>query len=216
LYETSQDNDDWSRESFVMLQCAGCQTISMGRFTRFDDGSVDAEYYPSPVSRKKPSWLRSFEMAEKDAPKDAPLRELPWLQSFEMAEKDAPLSELINEIYQTVDGGQHRLAVMGIRALLEQVMIAKIGDLKTFKEKLDTFHSKSFVSLLQRDALNNILEVGHAATHRGFKPTDEELSLTLDIMETILGTIYHHARESENLKKRVPPRATKQGKADKT
>jgi len=212
-----------SRETSAMLQCAGCRTISMGRFTQyFDDGSVDAEYYPSPVSRKKPSWLRSFEMAEKDAPKnaakDAPLSELPWLQpfAFDMAEKHAPLSELLNEIYQTVDGGQHRLAVMGIRALLEQVMIAKVGDLKTFEEKLNTFHSKGFISLLQRDALNKILEVGHAATHRGFKPTDEELSLTLDIVENILGTIYHDAKESEKLTKRVPARAPKQRKSDKT
>ena len=211
LYEISQD-DDGSRETCAMLQCAGCHTISMGRFTRdFADGSVDAKYYPSPVSRKKPSWLRLFEMAEKDAPKEAPLSELPWLQpfAFGMAEKHAPLSELLNEIYQTVDGGQHRLAVMGIRALLEQVMIAKVGDLKSFKEKLDAFHSKGFISLIQRNALSEIVEVGHAATHRGFKPTDEELNLTLDIVETIFGTIYHHDQELKNLTKRVPSRAPK-------
>jgi hypothetical protein len=34
---------------------------------------------------------------------------------------------LLSEIYEALDGGQHQLAAMGIRALLEQVMIVKVG-----------------------------------------------------------------------------------------
>jgi hypothetical protein len=45
----------------------------------------------------------------------------------------------VQEVYRAVDGGQHRLAAMGIRALLEQVMIMKVGDVPTFNAKLDEF-----------------------------------------------------------------------------
>jgi hypothetical protein len=38
------------------------------------------------------------------------------------------LLELFDEIYQAVNAGQHRLATMGIRSLLETIMIAKVGD----------------------------------------------------------------------------------------
>jgi len=40
---------------------------------------------------------------------------------------DAALGSLLHEIYQAVHGGQYRLAAMGIRALLEQIMVSKVG-----------------------------------------------------------------------------------------
>ena len=48
------------------------------------------------------------------------------------AKGDAAIGAVMMEVYQAVTGGQYRLAAMGIRALLEQVMIQKVGDLKTF------------------------------------------------------------------------------------
>jgi hypothetical protein len=57
-----------------------------------------------------------------------------------------------------------RIAAMGIRALLEQVMIAKVGDLKTFEGKLDAFQEQGFISLIQRDAMKETL--AHAALRR--------------------------------------------------
>jgi hypothetical protein len=52
---------------------------------------------------------------------------------------------------------------MGIRALFEQVMIAKVGDLKTFQEKLDAFQAARYILSIQRDAMATALEVGNAA-----------------------------------------------------
>jgi hypothetical protein len=75
-------------------------------------------------------------------------------------------------LYQAVDGGQYRIAAMGIRAVLEQVMIMKVGDLKTFNDKLEEFRKRGYISLLQRDAMQATLEVGNATVHRAFKPTE--------------------------------------------
>ena len=191
LHSVSQQDED-RIETFVMLQCAGCHTISMGRQTLFiPDGDKEHTYYPSPASRKHPSWLSSLIVGR--------LRG--------RAEGEGALGALLMEIYQAVDGGQHRLAAMGIRALLEQAMIAKVGDLKTFDEKLDAFQKKGFISLIQRDAMREIIEIGHAAMHRAFNPTEKELSVALDIVEGIFAAIFDHAEASATLADRVPPNA---------
>jgi hypothetical protein len=162
----------------------------MGRQTTFiPDGEKEHTYYPSPVSRKKPSWLLTLSLGFIEKGNEA-------------------LGNLLMETYEAVDGGQHRLAAMGIRALLDQVMIAKVGDLKTFEDKLDAFQSAGFISLIQRDAMKETLEMGHAAMHRAFKPTEKELNVALDIVEGIFAAIFDHARASTSLAQRVPPRVT--------
>jgi hypothetical protein len=189
LHVVGYEVDDDRHDVFSMLQCAGCQSVSMSRQVIFkSDDDVELTYYPSPVSRKKPSWLLSLAIG--------------WVGK----EGEDALGDLLYEIYQAVDGGQYRLAAMGIRALLEQVMIAKVGDLKTFEQKLDAFQEKGFISLIQRDAMTETLEIGHAAMHRAFKPTEKELNVALDIVEGIFAAIYDHAEASSKLTKRVPTR----------
>jgi Domain of unknown function (DUF4145) len=140
----------------------------------------------SPVSRKEPDWASSLALGRK---------------------KEAGLCwQLLKEIYQAVDGGQHRLAAMGIRALLEQVMIPKVGDLRTFDEKLDKFQEQGYVSLIQRDAMRATLDVGDAAMHRAFKPTEQDLKIALDVVEGIFAPIFGHKDAAEKLADRVPPR----------
>ncbi len=122
---------------------------------------------------------------------------------------DDRLVSLLREIYQAVDGGQHRLAAMGIRALLEQVMIAKIGDIVGFDNKLDAFQQAGFISLIQRDAMRATLDVGDAAMHRAFVPNRHELSTSLDIAEGVMSAIYSHRQAAEKLGDRVPPRKSR-------
>src|SRR5216683_2164286 len=167
LFETSQQDEE-TLETFVMMSCGGCSTISMGRQRRWlEDGSVDHTYYPSPVSRKMPTWM------------------FLWSLGLGKGKGDAAIGAVMMEVYQAVAGGQYRLAAMGIRALLEQVMIQKVGDLKTFDLTLD---------------------VGDAAMHRAFLPTEKDLTLALDIVEGVLAPIYDHRSEAEKMADRVPPR----------
>ena len=190
LFETSQQRDEETRDSYALISCGGCSTVSMGHQRLWvDDGSIDQAYYPSPVSRKMPSW--TF-----------------WLTLGLMKNKEeGALGALLMEIFQAVDGGQYRLAAMGIRALLEQVMIFKIGDLPTFDEKLDEFQKQGYISLIQRDSMRATLDVGDAAMHRGFRPTEQELSIALDVVEGVFAPIFGHRAEAEKLADRVPARA---------
>lgn len=117
--------------TYATLECRGCGQICLAGYVRFlDDGSSEANYYPPPVSRKKPSWL------------------LPLIIGLAGDQKEgANLGSLLNEIYQAVHGGQYRLAAMGIRALLEHVMVSKVGDLASFEKNLDAFEKKGDVTL---------------------------------------------------------------------
>jgi Domain of unknown function (DUF4145) len=151
-----------------------------------DDGRVEHKYYPSPVSRKSPDWLI-------------------WL-SLDFNSNESELGKLLTEIYQALDGGQHRLAAMGVRALLERVMILKVGDLDTFDQKLDAFQKQGYISLIQRDAMRSTLDVGDAAMHRAFKPTEQDLKIALDVVEGVFSPIFGHKEEAERLGDRVPPR----------
>ena len=50
------------------------------------------------------------------------------------------------------------------------------------------------------------LDVGDAAMHRGFVPSETDLTLALDIVEGVLAPIYDHRTEAEKMADRVPPR----------
>jgi hypothetical protein len=183
LHETSWQSEDRIK-TYAMLECCGCKDVCLAEQVIFtDDGQKEFSFYPSPVSRKEPSWLLRLTIG-----------------------KNANLGGLLHEIYQAVHGGQYRLAAMGIRALLEQVMVSKAGDQGSFGRNLDAFHAAGYVSLVQRDTLNSILQIGHGAMHRAFRPTEDDLKLSLDIIEGVMAPMYHHQQAAEEIAERVPPR----------
>jgi hypothetical protein len=196
LHRVGYTTEEHVVETYMMLRCCGCGAISLSKETEdiATHGTV-LVYYPSPVSRKKPSWLLALVLGVLGGP------------------GDEKLGDLMHEIYQAVDGGQHRLAAMGIRALLEQVMIAKVGDNGSFSEKMERFHEKGYISLIQRDAMRETIEVGHAAMHRSFAPSEQELNTALDIVEGIMAAVFDHSEAAMTLAKRVPQRV--QGRSKK-
>jgi hypothetical protein len=54
--------------------------------------------------------------------------------------------------------------------------------------------------------MRTTLDVGDAAMHRAFLPTENDLTLALDIVEGVLAPIYDHRTEAEKMTDRVPPR----------
>jgi len=119
------------------------------------------------------------------------------------------VGDCIKEIYIALRNQSLRLAVMGIRALLEQIMIDKVGDQGSFKENLDAFEEKGFVSKSQRVILEPVLEAGHATMHRAFKPTKADIGTLMDITENIIESIYINEHRASKLSKRVPKRSRK-------
>ena len=124
------DEEDGYEELFRLIECAGCQQISFaysyavwwselaeGPEDNYRETEYETEFYPSPTSRQWPWWLGEASGRLKP-------RNVMTSSSFEARRYvDPDLQALFIEIYQALAGGQHRLAAMGIRALLELVMI---------------------------------------------------------------------------------------------
>jgi hypothetical protein len=67
LHETSLNEEDRIR-TYAMLQCCGCGDVCLAEQVVFtEDGEKEFNFYPPPVSRRKPSWLLSLIVAEKQA-----------------------------------------------------------------------------------------------------------------------------------------------------
>jgi len=111
---------------------------------------------------------------------------------------------LLEEIYTATQNNLPRLALMGVRALIKQVMISKVGDHRSFIANLKKFHEAGYVSTIQFDALDRILDTGHAVIHRAFVPERGDLEIILGVMEGILAAIYVHDRDVKCLK--IPER----------
>ncbi len=186
LHERSVTEEDRTTR-YAMLECSGCRRVSLQEHVIIDE-EVEVNFYPSPVSRREPDWLLSLVIGLKGD------------------ESDGVLGSLLHEIYQAVHGGQHRLAAMGIRALLEQVMVSKVGDLGSFEKQLNAFQDAGYISFIQRDAMKATLEVGHATMHRAFRPSEQDLKVALDVVEGIMAPLYAHHSDAEKMAERIPPR----------
>lgn len=142
------------------------------------------------MTRKLPDWVE-------------------WKMIIGPMEGEESLLNLLHEVYDATQNGLHQLVLMGIRAIIERVIISKVGDRGSFSANLEAFKETDHISLLQFDALNTILEMGHAVIHRGFVPTEYELKRALDIMEGVLAPIYDRQEVSEQLSERIPARSIK-------
>jgi Domain of unknown function (DUF4145) len=119
---------------------------------------------------------------------------------------------LLEEIYRSLDVENLRLPMMGARTLVDMMIVEKIGDVGTFKQKLKELEEKGYVSASNREVLYAALEVGHAAVHRGHKATKSEVQDVMDIVESMLQAVFVFPKLVRKLKKNTParpPRPTK-------
>jgi hypothetical protein len=146
-----------------------------------EDGEVqdDVRYFPPAVVRDLPRWR--FKL---------PLE----------------MRELLEEIYRSLDAENLRLPMMGARTLVDMMIVKKIGDVGRFKDKLKELEDEGFVNSRNREVLDAVLEMGHAAAHRGHAPTKSEVEQVMDIVENMLQAVYVFPELAQNLKKTTPAR----------
>ena len=180
-----------------LLMCAGCKAVALERITGHSEDwdpetgpNYFTEYFPPRTYRPTPRWL------------DEPT--IPGYVHSSLA-----------EIYVAVQNDARSLASMGIRALLEALMIKKVGDHGTFKANLETFAAAGHVSLGQKAILAGTLEVGHAVMHRGFVPKSDALVACLDATEHIVQSLYVFPSQTASLKKVVPKRKNRRKPSNK-
>lgn len=177
----------WGSDDYQMLSCRGCEEIKLRHIVSFSENDHPTiRYYPPSIFRKRPDWFDEL--------------------YFEIPIEDGFVQGLLNEIYVAVQNNLPNLALMGVRSLLEKVMISKSGDKGSFSKNLNAFALAGYVSDNQKEHLDAILEAGHAVIHRKYKPKDEDVVIVLDITEHIIEFVYLHHSKVSVLKSRVPAR----------
>jgi hypothetical protein len=112
---------------------------------------------------------------------------------------------LVEQIYSAaLQHDAYWLAAMGIRGVLDLTMIEKIGDTRTFEEKVVAFQKAGYLSVRQALNLNILIEAGHAAVHRQWAPSPCEIATLLDITNSIIETAYLHEKRVRDLERNVP------------
>lgn len=177
-------------DTYETLKCCGCDAIKLRHLSWFsEDGDQEVNYFPAAIFRRNPEWFNKL-----------------W---SELSNDDKFVEHLLKEIYIALQHNLPSLAAMGVRSLLEKIMVSKTGDHGSFVQNIAEFERLGYVSRIQRERLEAILEAGHAAIHRKFMPSKKDVVTLVDLTEHIVETVYLHEAKVSALKERVPPRTRK-------
>lgn len=181
-------------DKYELLKCAGCNHIVFRHTSThsqdYDDTGKLIEtvtYSPPKQLRKRPRLFSTV------------------AGSFQGIIA-GPIPELFEEIYIALNSKCPRLASMGIRSLIEHVIIDKVGDQGSFTKNLDAFKQKGLISDAEKIIIETALEVGHASIHRSHKPSLDVLLSCLDISEALVNRLYLWQSQAKAISKTIPRR----------
>lgn len=197
-FEEDEDGH-FEQNTYYTLQCCGCLSVKLRQdwYASWSGPGGEPMYFPPPSLRREPDWIGKW-----------------WMQSGMI--KDNPTLSICREVYRALQNGQRHLAAMGVRAVLEQAMIDKIGgDLRGFDANLDELYRLGHVSALMRDRLGAVVDAGSATIHRGHTPTDADLGTLGDVMEHVIESLYIHEADVARMAQRTPPRPPRRAKPPK-
>jgi hypothetical protein len=151
-----------------------------------DPYEVKTHYFPPTPTRILPAWLKQLK---------------------------GNLRKLMPEIYEALNHNLRSLASTGIRTIVDQTIMDKVGDKGTFGDKLNALINTGIIDIDDAKLLDTIIEAGSASAHRAFVPTTKTLLHMIDIMESMLDQIYIAPqnrlaliKKAENVKKNTPRR----------
>ncbi len=195
----------WVDYEYLIVKCLGCDHISFLSKSLFSediypvgyDQSGEVKYeadwveklYPPPLYRQKPEWFD----------------DLP----------DPVLQTIFDELYKSLQSESLFLATFGARTILDRLIVLNVGDKGNFKEGIKALQNGGFLSDHEKRILEPTLEAGHAAAHRGYTPSSEEMKTILDTIESLVHRLLVLPAQAELLKDSVPVRGGKKMKAHK-
>lgn len=113
---------------------------------------------------------------------------------------------LISEIDVALAYGLSALPTTGIRTLLDMVIVEKVGDVGTFKQKLQKFEQEGFITKIHAEMVGPVLDAGNAAAHRAYFPNEEDLKTCIDVVKNLMESIYILRPKIEKLRENTPKR----------
>ncbi|KKN23083.1 hypothetical protein LCGC14_0908480 [marine sediment metagenome] len=206
---------------FEIVQCCGCDEVHFAIRRQYglheEDEDPDHRHlleaepvesvseFPGRTIKPLPAWLDAIE-------RRSTIEFIAQLTGGRLTDAEQQqtlpdeVANLLKEIGIAVTQQANALAAMGLRAVIDAVCSDKIGDCGGFKQKLGELVKHGFIAERDGNFLETATQVGHAAAHRGYRPTFEKVVGMLDIVVHMLATMYHLPRLAENLEKGTPPR----------
>jgi hypothetical protein len=131
-----------------------------------------------------------------------------WIEQLRDSASD--VAALMDEVYLAANDSQPRLLSMGVRAVLDRMMIQIVGDVGGFDQKLKRMRELGQLSDRHVDMLTTVIDAGSAAAHRGFNPPSELLQEMVTVIEVIIRDHFITGPMLDHLKRFVPPRPPRQ------
>ncbi|MEW8184697.1 MAG: DUF4145 domain-containing protein [Candidatus Thiodiazotropha endolucinida] len=113
---------------------------------------------------------------------------------------------LILEIDSALSNGLEALPTIGLRTLLETIMVEKIGDIGGFDKKVKCFTAEGFVTPKMSEALSHVLDAGNASAHRAYFPSREDLMTCVELVKHLMQGIYILKPSVEKVADNTPER----------
>ena len=133
---------------------------------------IDAleNFYPSGEEKSSVFFKKDFTSEKPD-----------WYESLGETQK-----ALIWEIDRALNNKLEALPTIGLRTLLETIMVDKIGDIGTFSEKVKRFTGEGYVTSKMSEALSHVLDAGNASAHRAYFPSREDLLTCVELVKHLM------------------------------
>lgn len=189
--ETTKNNGTY--QNYEVFQCRECKKVTFSVSDWIYEGPMIGDpypkkihYYPPRLFRSKPSWYKNL---------------------------DKKIKSILDEVYIALDNSLMIIACTGTRTALDKLIEDTIGDVGSFKNKIDTLRKRQIVTKEEKELLLTVIDAGSASAHRGFRPNKKTMNHIMDIVERIFYKLHIEPKESkvllkkaEKIKRKTPKR----------
>lgn len=124
-------------------------------------------------------------------------------------ELDDTKKSLIREIDTALKYNLSVLPTIGLRTLLDVVMVEKVGDIGSFDKKLKKFEGEGYTTKKESELISSVLDAGNAAAHRAYFPNKDDLTACIDVVKHTMEGVFILFPKIKKLEKNTPKRERK-------
>jgi len=177
--DLSGEEEDWGYhywESYQVVQCQGCDSLSFRQSLANSEDTIDdeetGESFPQTTENLYPSRVAGRHKLRR-------LYALP-----------PNVSRIYSETHAALCNSQPVLTGVGVRALVETVCNEKAATGGDLKERINNLVTKGVLTTTDADILHKMRVLGNKAAHEVEPHSEETLKVAMDVIEHLLDAVY--------------------------
>ena len=175
----------WSSESFQIVQCQGCESISFRRWYSDTENTIHS------ISKGEQICVEMVEVYPSRMAGRSKIRHIRFLPSN--------VKQVYEETHSALCNRQQVLAGIGIRALIDAICKEKGAKGWNLQKKIDDLVKLGVLTPTGADILHNLRILGNAAAHEVKPHSEKTLGIAMDIVEHLLNDVYILPRVADRL-----------------